>query len=57
MYGVERAVVALARAVGRVDGRAMLADSGRVGVGAGNAVVLRSGPLGAVMFSGKSHAV
>jgi hypothetical protein len=57
MYGVERSVVALARAVGRVDGRAMLADIGRVGVSAGDAVVLRSGPLGAVMFSGKSHAV
>jgi hypothetical protein len=57
MYGVERSVVALARAVGRVNGRAMLADIGRVGVSAGDAVVLRLGPLGAVMFSGKSHAV
>lgn len=55
MYGVERSVVALARDVGIVEGRAMLDVKGRVGVnGAG---VVRFVVGSTVMLLGRSHAV
>lgn len=54
MYGVERSVVALLRAVGNVEGMAILEVKGSVGVDGVGVVVLR---FAAVTFSGRSHAV
>jgi hypothetical protein len=54
MYGVERSVVALLRAVGNVEGMTILEVKGSVGVSGVGVVVLR---LGTVMLFGRSHAV